>query len=869
MSADNPTLIATPDAAFHLSVAELAVQLGYANVTEVGEVLLAIPSYVQSALPWTPRRIWVEAGPLDDTEWRALNQELQRRRSTPVSELDESRDETLDQTNAPGDSAFDDDTTESTLSRESEEPASQSQRYIIGSQLGKGGAGRVFRAYDRTLQRVVALKVPLTASNTFSAPNFDTEARTTGMLEHPNIIPVYDMGVLPSGEQFYAMKRITGRSLRDVLRDLKIGRHEAVRRWTETELLRIFVDVLRAVDFAHHRNTLHRDLKPENIMIGDFGEVYVMDWGLAVSGDATTPHADGETPTVGTPAYMSPEQASGVQVLDERTDIYSLGVILYEILTFTAPSKRETVFETLLAVASEAVLPPSKLSRKPLAYELDAIVMKALAKNPNDRYANIAEFRNDLSVYLTGRHPKHAERCYQEAKGILQEYDELSRELETQRKRISYLAARLPSDATIDERREYWSAIERANNMEREQNDRFEQFVRLQLAALTADPSFDRARDALASITFRMWNDADRQHDQRYLDYFAIITREFDVQRRYTPLLDSPTSMDLTIDAPGYQAFLQPVNTEDLQFELQPAIAIGEPPLYYPQLARGSWLLTLKKIGEPLIRVPIRSRAERPVHLYIHTEKSKNIPADFLFVHRGESMIGGDTRALDPLVSRIQEIPSFCASIFHISLIQYLEWIRDLDVTRPGSAEERLPVLRRGAPLIRRFENDTFHICSNALRQLNPTFQRIEEYPIVGIRAQDARAYAQWRSQRDGRRYRLPTELEFERIARGADGRFYPWGNVFDPALCANLKSHPAAPALQSLGAVPADVGPFGHRDLAGNVREFCERDDANGTVLRGGSWQSDQHACRASSRIVADAERRRDDVSFRLVCER
>lgn len=874
MSADSLLLDRTPDEELHIQIAELALQLGFASSADVSRNLLAIPKRHLSDLPWTPRKHWVDAGPLDDTEWRAIKQELQRRK--PTTESDDDGSPSLETWNNAGEGTLypsDEESNDQSyvpppaLGPASADPKAAGMRYIVGSLLGKGGAGRVFRAYDRTLQRVVALKVPLSSPNDSSVQQLDTEARTTAMLEHPNIVPIYDMGVLPTGEHFYTMKRIAGRSLRDILRDVKIGKRETLQKWTELELLRVFVEVCRAVEFAHHRNTLHRDLKPENIMLGDFGEVWVMDWGLAVKNDYTDgPNSDG--PTVGTPAYMSPEQASGHKDIDERSDIYTLGVILYEILTLSVPSKRDTVFETMLAVASDPVLPPSKVTSRLMAYELDDIVMKALAKPIHERYSSVRELRMDVSVYLLGRQPKNAERCFQEAQAAFQVYDQTAEELETVRRRACFLAGRLQADANLEERKEYWKAKDSADQLDRELNQCLENVMNLLFKSIALNPENPAASEALASLAWRRCVDAEREHDRRNAEFFASVVREFDSRGTYVRLLEAPTTLDINIDAPGYQCFLYPIQTYDRNRSRGFARSLGEAPLHLGTLPKGSWHLVLKKIGSPAIRVPIFARPEAPAVIHVNSEKSKNLPSGFLFVNGGETVIGGDLNALDPLHYRIQNVHSFAAAQAPVTLEEYLEWLLFLDQQAVGTAEAHIPVLSNGAPLIRRFDDGRFRICHNAMRFLNEDWHLHESYPVVGIRALDALGYAAWRSRIEGRRIRLLSEIEYERIARGADGRFFPWGEAFDPSLCSMLTTHPTKHRLRPIASTLSDVGPFGHRDLAGNVREFCTHESGNGVVLRGGSWLSDESACRAASRISLDSERRRDDVGFRLVCE-
>jgi serine/threonine-protein kinase len=214
-------------------------------------------------------------------------------------------------------------------------PALDEARYRIGERIGKGGMGEVLLAHDRTIGRDVAIKRMLDAQPRPRAlARFLREARIQGRLEHPSIVPVHELGVDEHGRPYFVMKRLSGITMRELL-----GDDRAVRR-----LLRAFVDVCLSIEYAHSRGVVHRDLKPENIMLGDFGEVYVLDWGVAkVIGSADAEPAIEEPPedelatragtVIGTPSYMPPEQARGELDIDHRVDVYALGCILFEILT--------------------------------------------------------------------------------------------------------------------------------------------------------------------------------------------------------------------------------------------------------------------------------------------------------------------------------------------------------------------------------------------------------------------------------------------------------------------------------------------------------------------------------------------------------
>jgi serine/threonine protein kinase len=268
-------------------------------------------------------------------------------------------------------------------------PDLSATRYRIVERIASGGMGTVYLAEDSVLGRRVALKIlDVPDASGELAVRLLREAKVLARLEHPGIVPVHDAGVLADGRVFYAMKFVEGQRL-----DRLVSRGESL-----PDRLRLFQRICDAVAFAHARRILHRDLKPENVMVGPFGEVLVMDWGIAKSlsvGDgldaATQPnearraHETSDSvitahgAILGTPGYMAPEQARGeVGSLDERSDVYSLGAILQYVL--------------------KPGLDSSTTAPRPLA----AIARKAMASNPDDRYTSAGELGLDVARYLDG-----------------------------------------------------------------------------------------------------------------------------------------------------------------------------------------------------------------------------------------------------------------------------------------------------------------------------------------------------------------------------------------------------------------------------------------------------------------------------------
>ncbi|MFO0907291.1 MAG: serine/threonine-protein kinase [Isosphaeraceae bacterium] len=270
---------------------------------------------------------------------------------------------------------------------------SQFGDYELLEELARGGMGIVYKARHRGLGRIVALKLILTGvfASTNESRRFRLEAELAAGLDHPNIVPIYEVGI-HQGRQFFSMKLIDGGTLsREVPRLVADPRAAA----------RLLVTIARAVDHAHRRGALHCDLKPANILLDSEGKPYVSDFGLArrVSGES------GLTSTgvvMGTPSYMAPEQASGNRgELTPAADIYGLGAILYELLTGRPPFRAPTLMETVVQVLEREPEPPSRV-RRGVPPELETICLKCLEKSPRDRYASAGDVADHLEQYLRG-----------------------------------------------------------------------------------------------------------------------------------------------------------------------------------------------------------------------------------------------------------------------------------------------------------------------------------------------------------------------------------------------------------------------------------------------------------------------------------
>jgi len=294
--------------------------------------------------------------------------------------------------------------------REGPANADDPDRYEQVCEHARGGLGRVVRAVDKRLGRTVAVKelLPRAANGSTSAneARFLREALITARLEHPGIVPVHEAGRWPSGDPYYVMKLVEGRTLKELITASSTLRDRMA-------LLPHVIAVADAVGYAHSQGVIHRDLKPSNVIVGEFGETIVVDWGLAretrrapvpdVPEDVLASGSGISTVSgkvVGTPAYMAPEQARG-ELVDERADVYAIGAVLYELLAGMPPHHDDTPQATLERVIAGPPRPISRVAHVPS--ELATIVNKAMGRDPSSRYTNATALAEDLRRYQTGK----------------------------------------------------------------------------------------------------------------------------------------------------------------------------------------------------------------------------------------------------------------------------------------------------------------------------------------------------------------------------------------------------------------------------------------------------------------------------------
>ncbi|MEQ1568037.1 MAG: protein kinase, partial [Myxococcota bacterium] len=467
-------------------------------------------------------------------------------------------------------------------------PSEFGERYEEMGLIGEGGMGEVRRMWDAALNRAVAMKVLRRdlADREDLVLRFVEEAQATAQLEHPGIVPVYEIGKLPDRRPYFTMKEIRGRSLLDVIEELHAASSDGAwgttsTGWTFQRLIGVFQQVCEAVAYAHSRGVLHRDLKPTNVMVGAFGEVVVMDWGLAkIAGQTQEVRASGGGRVVtarsrgalyqtrsgsvaGTPNYMPPEQARGDHgLIGPWSDVYSLGALLYEILADRAPYDGDELDEVVARVLAAPPPPPiprwqSRRSDEGGIEEgLRAICAKAMGREITERYMDATSMAEAVSDWLERAGARD------HAIGLVRRAEQLEPELVTLRSRVVNLRAEaerrlatLPREAPFEEKREAWLIEDQAAELERELRRTESRYADLLKAALAGAPNLPEALSRLEGVDEPGHALPDPGHGAITLQTdppgATVVLRRIDVvDRRLVPVVDESNAPRVPVRAP-------------------------------------------------------------------------------------------------------------------------------------------------------------------------------------------------------------------------------------------------------------------------------------------------------------------------------
>ncbi|MCB9545079.1 MAG: SUMF1/EgtB/PvdO family nonheme iron enzyme [Myxococcales bacterium] len=739
-------------------------------------------------------------------------------------------------------------------------------RYAVLQDLARGSMGAIKVAKDPTLERLVALKVldPAAAVPNAEARFLD-EARITAQLQHPSVVAVHAIDTDAEGRPYFTMQLIEGRTLRDILDGLARGEPDDVRRFGRARLLGIVIQICNCIAYAHSRGVLHRDLKPENVMLGEFGEVFVMDWGLAkiVRADVRNPVVGGRPDdaqfrtragdVTGTPAYMPPEQALGlVDALSTRSDIFSIGAILYEILTLRPPFVAADAREVLRLAQRGAVVAPSEVAPDAeIPPILETLVMTCLARDPTDRPVDAAALRDELESCLTGGGALlHQVRATGPTLREAARASQLFRDLARRRRRLSRealteAALRLPFDP-LDEVEAAWAQADRLRDLEVELEQAFEDAVARFHQVLAEEPAHASAHDGLRDLLWYRFLEAERFGDEAGMTVFRSLAQQHDRRDLLRPALQGDGSLTVYVQPPEATLRLERQVVRARRLVGEPA---GQPTPGLPlPVAMGSYVLVVEAPGHEPQAVPLLVARQEPVEVTVSLVAAGALPPGLALVPGGPFLQG--TRApfvLGPPVARVQQ-PTFLIARTPVTVADYADFVNDQAVELRGSLlPSPWPEGRDG--------------------RVYP--EGPDGTPMTGLTLAQVRRYLTWRRERDGLPWRLPTAAEWEKAGRGVDGRAFPWGDVWEPGFCRCVEG-PEGGAPSPVGS-DTDRSPYGVQDLAGGVREWTSTEhprDPRRRAVKGGSFAVGRAFCHLGGWEFRKVDQPSADVGFRLALD-
>ncbi|MFT5130413.1 MAG: sulfatase activating formylglycine-generating enzyme [Rhodothermales bacterium] len=776
-------------------------------------------------------------------------------------------------------------------------------RYHSFATLGVGGNGTVHACIDPHLSREVALKVlhPKMRDDMKAQRRFIREAHIMALIEHPNVLPLHEMGKREDGTIYFTMKRIRGESLHDIINGLKVGDPAYQDRYPLRRMMDIFAHICHAVAFAHSRHIIHRDLKPENIFIGSFGEVQVCDWGLArVLGDVEQEELQGVTmdgSVMGTPHYMAPEQVAGrISDLDERTDVYSLGVILYQILTYQRPFASDSIAGLMEAVLKQDPTPPRKQApQNNIPVELAAICGEAMHKEQVDRYQSANDLVADIENWQAS-HPVSAypvspvKRAWKwcvrnpvfsctvtgivtalivaamtaqmvgnmDSTSAIDVADKFRQEGLQQFARKTQLYSEL---ATLREAR----VIDEKSETEKQAEDELAALHRSSEAQLAAAETFYQMAGNQESSD---WQDAINEIYKARMDY-AMLTgegkefieppgpQEDPKIQKIVNSMKSEGKLSIESTPAGANVTLHALEPDERGVMTPgPAEPLGTTPVAARTLAKGSYLLIFEVADHAPLHAPVfidHGETETASVAFPDT-----VPEGMVYIPAGRFFTGGD--------------PGNRFHLHETHLDGY--FIREKEVTFRDyrefwTASDGANSEPKFTPQIR-FSRDIIEFVPawNESGELHPSLRF--EFPVVGITQHAAERYCHWLSRKVSRDCLLPTAQQWEKAARGVDGREFVWGDKFlpDRALCLeNASAMARFPVFAPPGAFPGDVSVYGVYDMAGNVREWTRSPFERNSPffqIKGASASTDQHFMRCAS--ASEAVVVPTDVGFRYV---
>ena len=767
-------------------------------------------------------------------------------------------------------------------------------RYEERGLLGQGGMADVHLVYDRKLRREVALKVlrPGTLSEG-GAARFRAEAQVVAQLQHPGINPIYDLGTLADGRTFQTMAIVRGHTLRapmaSVVVALEHGDPAAAAPWSVRRLVDVLRNVCLAVAYAHERGVVHRDLKPENVMVGPFGEVLVMDWGVSkVLGQiepvgtpvATAPVAGTLAGTIsGTPGYMSPEQAMGDPNLGPPSDVFSLGVMLFEVLCGSLPFPSGNL-PALLHALTLGVHAPLEADWS-IPEPLRMIALKAMAGAVSERYPDAGALAEALAEWLDdARRRDQALEAVARADAIAEEVaHQLERSAALRTWAAKELAARDPL-APASDKATAWRQEDAAADLERQARQDVVRYLQELGGALQQVDDLPEAHARLADHYKGEHERAEAAGDLG-VEQLELRLAAHDRERRYAAYLEGIGAVSLVTDPPGAEVLLY--RYEERARILEPVFlrSLGRTPLVEEPLAQGSYLLKISAAGHPEVLYPVSIGRQdhwtgrNPAGDVVPIVLPARLGPEECYVPAGWAILGDATGLGGALPRRRVWVDGYICRRFPFTNAECLDFLNRLvSEDEEAVALELVPRERGSAPsqpgsvIYKRRANGEFFLGPDADGD-----QWLSDWPALHIDYRSAQRIAELSPSSPSSPWRLLDEHEWEKAGRGVDGRIYPWGTHSDPTFYCMVDSHVGRKGPQSVHSFAADQSPYGVRGMAGGASDWCSvAGDASALgrspglrPVRGGAWTHTALEGRLPTLREQTVASRQGIISFRL----
>jgi serine/threonine-protein kinase len=749
-------------------------------------------------------------------------------------------------------------------------------RYLDLGHLAEGAVGEVRRVRDRKLGTELVMKLHRRGASPTQRRRFEREARLTARLHHPNIVPALDLGWMPNGTPWFTMPEVRGQTLGAVLK----ARREHADAHPLRRILEILSGVARALAYAHEEKVVHRDVKPENLMIGRFGDVRVMDFGVAMDLAGLDEVLDDAV--VGTPLYMAPEQARGeIARCGPAIDVYALGVILYELLTNRTPYQGDgiQVWHQIIEgpppdpgeITGEGTRPPSMLLE---------LVRDAMRREPSDRPSAL-EVARRLDRWLDGdERRRRARELVVAAQPMKRTLDDLRDQVTQLRQRASTLLDALPMHAPVEEKEPGWGLQDEADRAALELRRQEARYVEKLRSALYQDPDCPEAHARLAAFHRRLLEDAERTNEAAEEAEQEELLRTHD-RGEHAAFLEGLSAVTLVTEPAGAVVVAQRLVHRERRWQVADEHVLGRTPLVEAALPHGNWRLVIRADGRREVVYPVHLRRNEHADGIAPGDTAPTtllLPADLhddeVYVPAGWYTTGGDPDALDPLPTRRVWVDGFAIGRYHVTVGAYLAFLDAL-------GEAALPWV----PTTNGSVDPTPVLCWNGRRWTGEETAWMEgltpDHPRTSVTPMAAHRYAEWFARHHRPGTRLPHQLEWAKAARGVDARGFPWGDQCDPSLAVLVQGQPGVPCLQPIGRVPTDSSVYGMRDAGGNARDIVassyhepvEERVVVGPVpgptdlwiVRGGCWASTGNNARSANRLVVRGDESSTITGFRI----